>query len=166
MLPIQLAIQTQEATADRVVTTAEAHQMMTTIFGSVIGAMVIAFGIVMFSRVIGGNPGNPGVMTGDIIARAGLKEYEYRWFPAPEEERIPRMYAYARRKWVGAYEIVMTRTDDACMIRLYEHLERGRRRLQATWSGMGKEECSRKFEEVVNVIAQVRFEQKTALMRR
>jgi len=171
MLPIQIAIQTQEATADQVVTTTEAQQLMATVFGSVIGAMLITFGMVMFNRVLGSNPGgnpstgNPGDTTETIISRAGLKEYEYKWFPEPEEEGKHRVYAYTRRRWVGSYEIVMFGTKDTCMIKMYEYLEGGKRRLQATWSGISKEECANKFEKVCEVVKQVRFEHKTALMR-
>lgn len=165
MLPIQVGLQAHEALQDRVITAAESAQMMTTVFNGVVGAMVIAFGAMMLSKALGSGSGNPGVMTPEIIARAGLKEYEYRWFPEPEEEVKPRVYPYTRRKAIGSYLVVMTRTDEACAIKLYEYLEKGKRKLRATWTGLGEAECDRKFEEVCEVIRQVRFEHKTALGR-
>ena len=58
------------------------------------------------------SPGNPtGSETSDIIARTGMKEFEYKWFPEPEEERPGRVYPYTRTKQIGSYEIRMTRTD-------------------------------------------------------
>ncbi len=53
-LPIQIMLQTQEAMEDQVITVSESTEMMTTVFNSMIGAMVMAFGMVMFNRVIGG----------------------------------------------------------------------------------------------------------------
>lgn len=112
-----------------------------------------------------GSSSNPDTVTKDIIARAGLKEYEYKWFPPPEEEVKPRVHLYTRTKSIGPYTVVMTRTDSACMVRLYEYLEGWRKKLRATWSGLGRVECDRKFEEVCEVIREVRFETKTALGR-
>lgn len=163
MLPIQIGLQAHEALQDQVVTGSESAQMMTTVFNGVIGAMVIAFGVMMVSKALGSNPGNPGVMTPEIIARAGLKEYEYKWFPEPEEGVKPRVHIYTRRKYIGSYEVVLTSTDETCTLKLYEYLEDGKRKLRATWTGIGRAECARKFEQVVEVTRQVRFEQRTAL---
>lgn len=112
------------------------------------------------------NPSNPSSsMTSDIVARAGMKEYEYRYFPEPEEPRKPRVYPYTKVRRIGPYEVRMTRTDDTCTIKLYEYLEGWKRKLKATWTGIEKVECDRKFDEIAEVIRQVRFEHKTALMR-
>lgn len=165
MLPIELGLQAREALADQVLTVHEATQMSTTVFNSVVGAMAFAFGMMMLGVAVG-NPGsgNPGSMTSDIIERAGLKEFEYRWFPEPEEPRPPKVHEYTRTRSVGSYDVVMVR-DDTCKIRLFENLPGGKRKLRATWSGLGWAECERKFLEVVDVVTQVRFEQKTSLMR-
>ncbi|MBA7693612.1 hypothetical protein ES703_102199 [subsurface metagenome] len=109
--------------------------------------------------------GNPGEMTPEIISRAGLREYEYRYFPPTEEERKPRVYVYTRRRTIGSYEVQMTRTDDSCSIKLYEFLPGWKRKLRATWTGIGVAECDRKFLEVVETVIQVRFERKTGLLR-
>lgn len=163
MLPIEVGLQMHRALEDRVVTASETAQMTATIVNAVAGAMVVALGMMVLNRALGSSS-NPGT-TEDIIARAGLKEYEYRYFPPPEEERKPRVYLYTRRKTIGPYEIVLTATDEACMIKLYEYLEGWRRKLRATWSGLGRAECDRKFEEVSETIRQVRFERRTALGR-
>lgn len=110
------------------------------------------------------NPGNPST-TSDIIRRTELKEYEYKWFPPPEEEKPPRMHPYTRTRNVGTYSVVMTRTDDTCTIKLYEFLEGWKKKLVATWTGIGKVECDKKLEQVVDTVIQVRFEEKTALGR-
>jgi len=165
MLPDKTTLQLFEAMQDQQITTAETAGMMTTVFSSAISGMVMVFGMVMFNRVIKGNPGNPDGITSDIISRAGLKEYEYRYFPPPEEERKPRVYAYTRRRTIGSYEVRMTRTDDSCTIKLYEFLPGWKRKLRATWTGIGIAECDRKFLEVVETVIQVRFEHKTQLMR-
>jgi len=112
------------------------------------------------------SPGNPtGSETSDIIARTGMKEFEYKWFPEPEEERPGRVYPYTRTKQIGSYEIRMTRTDSTCTIRLYEFLSGWRKKLRATWTGMEKAVCEAKFEKVASTIRQVRFEHKTQMMR-
>lgn len=149
---------------DGVVTGQETTQIITSVFNSIVGGLAVAFMLLVVDRAIGGSNPNPGT-TEEVIARAGLKEYEYRYFPEPEEERKPRVYPYTRRASVGAYEIVMTATDGACTIKLYEYLEGMRRKLRATWSGLSREECDAKFREVVGVVHQVRFEHMTALMR-
>jgi len=115
-----------------------------------------------------GNLGGPsshsnptGDMTLDIIRRAGLKEYEYQWFPPSEKEGKPRRGpVYKRTRNIGVYSIVMTRTKSSCTVKLYENLEGGRSKLKATWTGLEKFECDRKFEEVVDTVIQVRFEEK------
>ena len=94
-----------------------------------------------------------------------MKEYEYRWFPEPEEPRPTRAYPYTRTRTVGSYEVRMTRTDGTCTVKLYEYLEGWKKKLKATWTGMEKAECEAKFEQVAEVIKQVRFEAKTAMMR-
>jgi len=119
----------------------------------------------LFSIGSSGNPGNPDGITSDIISRAGLKEYEYRYFPPPEEETKPRVYAYTRRRTIGSYEVQLTRTDDSCSIKLYEYLPGWKKKLRATWTGIGEAECDRKFLEVVETVIQVRFEHKMALGR-
>lgn len=143
--------------------------MVQQVFNSMITLMLAKFVLNDLPHAVLGNPGNPsnpaGSMTFDIIARAGLKEYEYRWFPEPEEPTKPRVYAYTRSKTIGSYLIRMTRTDDACTIRLYEFLEGWKRKLRATWTGIGKEECDAKFEKVAETVRQVRYEHKTAMMR-
>ena len=105
------------------------------------------------------NPGNPSSsVTSDIIARTGMKEYEYRFFPGPVEPSKPRAYPYTRAKQIGPYEVRLTRTDGACTVKLYEFLEGWKKKLRATWSGLDKVECDRKFEEVCDVTRQVRAE--------
>jgi len=168
MLPDNVTHQLFEAMQDQQITTAETAGMMTTVFSSAITGMVMAFGMVMFNRVTKhnpGNPGNPGEMAPDIISRAGMKEYEYRYFPPTEEEGKPRVYAYTRRRTIGSFEVQMTRTDDSCMIKLYEFLPGWKKKLRATWTGIGVAECDKKFLEVVETVIQVRFEHKTALGR-
>jgi len=162
-----------EAASDKVITHNELTSLMTTMFNTAIGGMVLALGMVMFNKVIGDNPGNPGnpgnpysSETGDIIARARLKEYEYKWFPGGgEEERKHRVYPYTRTKEIGSYAIQIVRTDGTCTIKLYEYLSGWRKKLRATWTGFEKAECEIKFEQVCEVVRQVRFERKTQLMR-
>lgn len=169
MLPIQLGVQMHEALQDQVITTSESTQMMTTVFSSVVGAMVITFGMMMFNKALGSNPGNPeptGAMTSDIIERARLKEYIYRWFPEPEEEKARRLYPYTKTRHVGPYDVILRQSrTGAYSIRLYEDLPGWKRNLKATLTGLEKEEGERKFEEVCGVIRQVRFEHITALRR-
>lgn len=169
MLPIEVGVQVHEALQDRVVTATESAQVMTGVFDSVVGAMVIMFGMVMLSRAIGGSPGNPeatGAMTSDIIERAKLKEYIYRWFPEPEEEKERRMYPYTRTRHVGPYDVILRQSKTgAYSIRLYENLPGWKRNLKATLSGLEREEGERKFQEVVDTIVQVRFEHRAALGR-
>lgn len=109
-----------------------------------------------------GNPGNPtnptSSMTYDIIARTGMKEYEYKYFPPPAEERPGRVYPYTRTKNIGPYSVVMTRSDGTCTIKLYEFLEGWRKKLRATWTGFEKPECEHKFEQVYEAAKQVRAE--------
>lgn len=115
-----------------------------------------------------GNPGNPSDVssstTSAIISRTGMKEYEYTWFPPPAEERPGRIYPYRKKRDVSHYSIVMTRTNGACTIKLYENLEGWRQKLRATWTALDKPECDMKFEEIAGTIRQVVFEEKTALM--
>jgi len=111
------------------------------------------------------NPNTTGDMTSDIIARAGLKEYEYRWFPAPEEERKPRVYPFAKTRNIGTYSIVMRRTDGSCTVRLYEFLEGGKKVLRGTWTGLEVHDCERKFAEVIDTVIQVRFEHKVKIQK-
>lgn len=252
MLPDNVTLELFEAMEDQRITHSEVTGMMTSVFGSAITGMVMVFGMLMFNKVIKGNPGglssgrirlwvvwygldrggnigwhameeytwgsaqswvsivvrkgytkeayvieaptryqaikvarqqypkdeikglpephsgnprNPDGITSDIIFRAGLKEYEYRYFPPVEEERKPRLYAYTRRRTIGSYEVQMTRTDGSCSIKLYEFLPGWKRKLRATWTGIGVAECDRKFLEVVETVIQVRFEHKTQLMR-
>jgi len=54
----------------------------------------------------------------------------------------------------------MMRTDGSCTIKLYENLEGWKKKLRATWTGLEKVECDRKFEEVIETVVQVRFEEK------
>lgn len=98
-----------------------------------------------------GNPGSSSA-TSDIIARASMKEYEYRYFPESEEEPKHRVYPYTRTKEIGPYVIKMTRTDGSGMIKLYEYLEGWRKKLRATWSGLDKVECETKFEQIASVV--------------
>ena len=168
MLPDSVTQQLFEAMQDSVITTAETAGMMTAVFNSAMSGMVMVFSMVMFNRVIShnpGNPGNPGDMASEIVSRAGLKAYEYKYFPPSEEESKPRVYAYTRKRTIGSYEVQMTRTADSCAIKLYEFLPGWKKKLKATWTGIGKAECDRKFLEVVEVAIQVRFEHKTALGR-
>ncbi len=174
MLPDNITLELFEAMEDQRITTAETTGMMTTVFSSAIGGMVMVFGMMMFNKVIkpnpgnpghSSNPGNPGEMAPEIITRAGLKWYEYKYFPPSEEERKPRAYAYTRRRTIGSFEVQMTRTDDSCSIKLYEFLPGWKKKLRATWTGIGIAECDKKFLEVVDTVVQVRFEHKTQLMR-
>ena len=171
MLPDNVTLDLFEAMQDQQITTAETAGMITSVFSSAISAMVMAFGMLMFNKVIKSNPGNPGNpgnpdgITSEVISRAGLKPYEYKYFPPPEEESKPRVYAYTRRRTIGSYEVQMTRTDDSCSIKLYEFLPGWKKKLRATWTGIGKGECDKKFLEVVEAVVQVRFEHKTALGR-
>lgn len=140
--------------------------MINQAFSAMITLMLAKFMLNDVPHVLFGNPGSPSSsMTSDIIARAGLKEYEYRYFPEPAEERVPRAYPYTKTRHVGPYEVRMTRTDSTCSIRLYEFLEGWKKKLRATWTGFGRAECDAKFEKVAEVVRQVRFEHKTALMR-
>ena len=167
MLPANVTLQLFEAMEDQQITTAEASGMITTVFGSAITGMVMAFGMMMFNRVLEhnpGNPGNPSIAVHEIISRAGLKPYEYKWFPEPEEKK-PRVYPYRRAKEIGSYSVVMTRTDDACTIKLYEFLPGWKKKLRATWSGMGEVVCDKKFEEVCGVVRQVRFEERGVMRK-
>jgi len=119
------------------------------------------------------NPGNPGSSSNptgsttlDIIRRAGLKEYEYQWFPPPEKEGKPRKGpSSTRTRNIGVYSIVMTRSDGSCTVKLYENLEGWKRKLKATWTGIERFECDRKFNEVVDTVIQVRFEEKMKIQR-
>lgn len=131
-----------------------------------IALMLAKFMLNDVPHLVYGNPGNPVSSTTEkIISRSGLKEYEYRWFPPPEEEAKPRRYASRRVKNISHYSVVMTRTDNTCTVRLYEFLEGWRRKLRATWTGFGKEECDRKFDEVCDAVKQAVLEEKTAMMR-
>ena len=103
---------------------------------------------------------------GDIIRRAGLQEYEYRYFPPSVSERPHRVYPYMRTREINVYTIQMTRTVGACQIKVYENLAGGRRKLRATWSGMEKAECEKKFEAISETVRQVVFEYKTDMVRR
>jgi len=140
--------------------------MIQEVFGGMITLLMAKFMLNDVPHAVLGNPGNPSSsMTYDIITRSGLKEFEYKWFPSPEEERPGRMYPYTRTKQVGSYEVKMTRTDGTCTVKLYEFLEGWRKKLRATWTGMEKAECDSKFERVVEVVKQVRFERRTEMMR-
>lgn len=110
------------------------------------------------------DPVSPGT-TSDIVSRTGMKEYEYKWFPPPPEERPRRVYPYTRTKNIGNYQLRMTRSDSTYTIKLLEFLEGWKSKLRATWSSLDKAECNAKFEQIADVIKQVRFEHKTALMR-
>ena len=112
------------------------------------------------------NPSNPGSSTSDIIARTGMKEYEYHYFPEPEVSSKSRAYMYTRTKQIGQYEIRLTRTKSACSIKLYEFLEGWKKKLRATWTGLDMAECNTKFEQIAGVVRQARFEQKSAMKRR
>ncbi len=162
-------VKMQAALEDRVIEPTETRDMIVSAVSGLITAAVMAFMMVAFYKVVGGNPGNPGnpgnSETSDIIARAGMRKHEYRWYPDPEEPARPRVHPYTRTKEIGSYVIRMTRTDGTCMIRLYEFLEGWKKKLIATWSGWEKTECDRKFEEVTEIIRQVRFEHKTQMLR-
>lgn len=166
-LPIQISIQMQEAMEDQVITHAEATRVITTVFGSAVGAILIAFGMVMFSKVLGGNPSsNPGILTDEIITRAGLRPYELKFIPREEEPiRKRKPPAVVRSMDVGPYRIRQEFRDDHCIIKLYEYLPGLKRKLVATKSEIGYVECEKLFKDVVDTINQVRFEHKTALRR-
>jgi len=134
--------------------------------GGFITLMLAKFMLNDVPHIVFGNHGNPsGLETDTIITRTGMKEYEYRYFPPPDEERAPRAYPYKKTRHIGHYELVMTRTDSACMIKMYEFLEGWKKKLRATWSSLDKPECDAKFEEIADTIRQVIFETKTQMMR-
>lgn len=141
---------------------------MQQLIGSMITLMLAKFILNDVPHAVLGNPGNPdnptSSTTSEVISRTGMKEYEYRWFPPPAEERPGRVYPYMRKRDVGHYALIMTRTDGACTIKLYEYLEGWRQKLKATWSALDKPECDAKFEEITKTIRQVILEEKTALM--
>ena len=126
-----------------------------------------------------GNPGmgnprdfSPGTRaeTDKIIQRAGLGYYmPPKFFPAeretePTRRRKPPLST--RIKNVGSYQVRMELRKDSCSIKLYEFLYGGTTKTRGTWTGMSKPECEAKFNQVVDVINQVRFEEKTQLMRK
>lgn len=53
-LPISVAIELAEAVEDEELTQQEAESMLASVFGSLIGAVVIAYGMLMFNRVMKG----------------------------------------------------------------------------------------------------------------
>lgn len=111
------------------------------------------------------NPG-PRPELDDIIRRSGMQEFEYTWFPPSEEVPKRRVYPYTRQRDVNQYSIVLTRTASACTIKLYENLEGWKRKLRATWTGVEKTECDRKFEQITETVRQVIFEHKAGLKLR
>lgn len=57
MLPIQVGLQMHEAIQDQVITRAEQTAMLTTVFNSMMGVVVMTSAMVIFYRAIKGNPG-------------------------------------------------------------------------------------------------------------
>lgn len=173
MLPIEVAVEVEEALQDQEITTTEVLNIMETIFGSVLSAIVMAFGMVMFYRVIkGDNPGhsNPGPMTPDIVERARLVPYIPPSFvPREEDEEVEirkrKPPTAVRTREVGPYVIRMERRDGQCRLKLYENLPGWKRNLVATQTADSYAECDRLFEKVVETVVQVRHEHKTALRR-
>lgn len=140
--------------------------MIGTAFNGLISLLLAKFILndIPHSLKLSGNPGSPQIE--EIIYRAGLKEFEPTFFPIVAEERPSRVFPYTRTRNVSVYTIYMTGTDGSCTIKLYENLPGWKRKLRATWSGIGKVECNRKFEEISETIRQVIYEYKTSLMRR
>lgn len=173
MLPIEVGLEVEEALQDQEITTAEVEGVMGTIFGSAVYGIVIAFGMVMFYRVIGGkNPsgGNPGPMTPEIVERARLVPYE----PPPglfipreekEEVRVRKPPVAIRVREIGPYVIRMERRDSQCRLKLYENLPGWKRKLVATQTADSIAEGDVLFERVVEAVVQVRFEAKTVMRR-
>ncbi len=110
------------------------------------------------------NPsGSGGSGISEIVSRTGMKWYEPTYFPPTTGEGKPRQSQYRQARQIGQYEIVMTRTGDNCTIKVYEFLEGWKKKLRATWTGIGRESCKNKFEQIALVIRQVRFEEKTRM---
>lgn len=174
MLPITIGLEMEEALQDQEVTTTEVAGMMETVFGSVFYGIVMAFGMLMFNRVIKsgnpGNPGNPGPTTTDIVERARLIPYEPPlglFIPREEREEVRKKKppTAVRVREIGPYVIRMERRDSQCRLKLYENLPGWKQKLVATQTAESHAECDRLFEKVVEAVVQVRYEAKTALRR-
>ncbi len=57
MLPDNVTVELFEAMQDQQITTAETTGMMTTVFNSAISGMILAFGMMMFNKVVKGLDG-------------------------------------------------------------------------------------------------------------
>lgn len=98
-----------------------------------------------------------------IIARTGMREYvppPSQYSRAEESRKKRREPASVRTRNIGHFSIMESRTNGTGIIRLYENLEGWKRKLRAIWSGFGKFECDKKFDEIVEAVIQVRFEHK------
>ena len=120
----------------------------------------------LFSNPRGSNPGTSSE-TDEIIRRSGLGYYTPPKFIPSEREptRHRKPPLSVRSKNIGTYQVRMELRKDSCSVKLYEFLAGGITKTRGTWSGMSKAECESKFDQVVEVVKQVRFEEKTKLMR-
>ena len=104
-----------------------------------------------------------------ILKRSGLGVYKPPPFgamskAAEESERKRKPPDSIREREIGSYNVYMETRKGNAQIRLYHYSEGGKIKRIGTWTGT-LAAGEGKYEKVSEVIKQVRFEEKTALMR-
>lgn len=104
-----------------------------------------------------------------ILKRSGLGVYKPPPFGAMTKEgeekvRKRKPPDSVREREIGPYVVYMETRKDNAQVRLYHYSEGGKTKRIGTWTGSLAAGES-KFEKVSEVVHQVRFEEKTALMR-
>lgn len=107
--------------------------------------------------------------TAIIVDRARLKWYEPKKFIPGDEDDEPKKKrkppGMIRTVDIGPYQVRGFYREGSCNIKLYEYLPGPTKVLIAYRITFGKQECELLFRQVVDIVNQVRFEQKTLWLR-
>jgi hypothetical protein len=115
----------------------------------------------------------------EIRSRSGFDEYipPPKLFPqkfeVDDEEEIVTLHVKKKQpistrvKHIGPYDITLKKFKSGnCSIRIYENLPEGKRVVVGKKASLGSEEANIWFARATDTINKVRFEHKTALMRK
>lgn len=161
-------IKIQQTTSDRHFTSVESHEVLTTVFGSLLSFMVITFGVTTATRFIGSESYSEGEAE-EIARRAGLVLYEPRLLPpgvlTDIERGSSRRPKSTRVRQIGAYEVFGETLTDTWRISLYEYRSGWKKKTIAKMTVDSYAQYNQLFIRTTEVIKQVRFEKKTQIRR-
>ncbi|MHA2063438.1 MAG: hypothetical protein ACXABY_03555 [Candidatus Thorarchaeota archaeon] len=94
-------------------------------------------------------------ITQSIITKAGLLPHEDRYYPKSKKKTKPRVYPYVRNHVTNGFLVsLLGGKSGSLTIKLY-NLENDKRKLEATWSGLSRQECDAKFALTIDTIHEV-----------